>query len=69
MKEKYQRPEIKVEELMAENSLLGNNVSNILTNLGSSTLHLGGGTSGGARAGENHLWDDDEEYDSSWDTL
>ena len=66
MKEKYQRPEIKVEELMAENSLLGNTVSNIQTNLGSSTLHFGGGSSDEARAGENHLWDDDDD-DTDWD--
>ena len=69
MRKTYQRPEIWVEELMAENSLLGNTVSNIQTNLGNSTLQLGGGSNGGARAGESHLWDDDEEDDSSWDTL
>ena len=69
MRKTYQRPEIWVEELMAENSLLGNTVSNIQTNLGNSTLRLGGGSNGGARAGESHLWDDNEEDDSSWDTL
>lgn len=68
MKKTYQQPEIWVEELMAENSLLGNNVSNIQTNLGSSTLSFGGGGNGSARAGENNLWDDEED-DSSWDSL
>lgn len=69
MRSIYQRPEIQVEELKMESPLLGNSITNIKTNLGESTLRLGGGSNGGARAGESHLWDDDEEDDSSWDTL
>ena len=69
MRSIYQRPEIQVEELKMESPLLGNSITNIQTNLGESTLRLGGGSNGGARAGESHLWDDDEEDDSSWDTL
>ena len=69
MRSIYQRPEIQVEELKMESPLLGNSITNIKTNLGESTLRLGGGSNGGARAGESHLWDDDEEDDSGWDNL
>ena len=69
MKKIYIQPEIWVEELKAESPLLANSITNVIGKSGSETIFgYGGGGSGPARAGENHLWDD-EEYDSNWDNL
>ena len=64
----YIQPEIWVEELKAECPLLVNSITKIHTNLGSYTLGYGGGGSGPARAGENNLWDDEDD-DTDWDQL
>ena len=62
-------PEIWVEELKMESPLLVNSVTNIIGKSGESTIFgFGGGSSGPARAGENHLWDDEDD-DTSWDNL
>ncbi len=68
MRKTYQQPEIWVEELKMENQVLAGSVKDIQTNLGESTLKYGGGGDGPARAGENNLWDDEED-DSGWDNL
>ena len=69
-KQAYLTPEIWVEELKTESPLLVNSVTGIQTNLGTSTLGYGGGGSGPARAGENHLWDDENvDEGSNWDQL
>ena len=69
MKKTYMQPEIWVEELMAESPLLGNSITNVQGKSGSETIFgYGGGGSGGARAGESTLWDDEDD-DTSWDHL
>lgn len=70
MKKTYIQPEIWAEELKAESPLLVNSITNIIGKSDSETIiGYGGGGSGGARAGESALWDDDEENDSGWDHL
>ncbi len=61
------QPEIWVEVLTAENPLLS--LSNEVTrSAGNSGIIYGGGGSGPARAGENNLWDDEDD-DTDWDQL
>lgn len=67
MKKTYMQPEIWVEELKMESPLLGDSLTKQVTNVTGSGIGYGGGGSGPARAGENHLWDDDD--DSGWDDL
>ena len=67
MKKTYIRPSMGVEELKVESPLLG--VSNEVTNTaGNGGFIYGGGGSGPARAGDNHLWDDEDD-DNDWDQL
>ena len=68
MRSIYQRPEIQVEELKMESPLLGESLTKQVTNVTGSGISYGGGGSGSARAGENHLWDDEDD-DSGWDQL
>ena len=68
MKKIYIRPEIGVEELSAESQILAGTATNVITNV-TGSFGYGGGGSGPARAGDSHLWDDDEEDDSDWDRL
>lgn len=69
MKNIYQRPEIWVEELKMESPLFANTVTDIVGKSGTNTIFgYGGGGNGGARAGENDLWDDEEE-ESDWNHL
>ena len=69
MKKTYMQPEIWVEEIKAESPLLVNSITNIVGKSGSETIFgYGGGGSGPARAGENHLWDDEDD-DTDWDQL
>ena len=66
MKKNYQEPEIWVEEVVLE-GCIAQQISNIR---GNTSLGYGGGGSGPARAGENDLWDDEnEDEDSKWDQL
>ena len=67
MKKTYIRPEIGIEKLDTESQLLATSNKQV-TNVIGSGLGYGGGGSGPARAGENHLWDDDDD-DSGWDQL
>ena len=54
---------------MMESPLLVNSVTNIIGKSGESTIFgFGGGSSGPARAGENHLWNDEDD-DTDWDQL
>ena len=64
MKKTYQKPEIWVEELKTESPLLGTSDSKVTKTAGNAEIKYGGGGSGPARAGENSLWDDDD--DSGW---
>ena len=68
-KQSYIRPEIWLDELTTENSLLG--ASKEVTSVsGNGGFIYGGHGNGGARAGENDLWDDENENDdSNWDQL
>ena len=69
MKKIYIQPEIWVEELKAESPLLANSITNVIGKSGSETIFgYGGGGSGPARAGENHLWDDEGD-DTDLDQL
>ena len=66
MKKNYQEPEIWVEEVVLE-GCIAQQISSIR---GNTSLGYGGGGSGPARAGENDLWDDEnEDEDSKWDQL
>lgn len=66
MKKNYQKPKIWVEELKMESPLLGGSLINQVTNvIGNTSIGYGGGGSGPARAGENSLWDDEED-ESEW---
>lgn len=66
MKKTYLQPEIWVEELAFEGNI-AQQVSNIKSQTG---ISYGGGGSGPAFAGDNHLWDDeDEDEDNQWDHL
>ena len=66
-KQTYRRPEIWVEELSTESSLLG--VSREVTSTdGNGGFVYRGGGSGSARAGENDFWDEEDD-DSGWDQL
>ena len=67
MKKTYMQPEIWVEELGTECPLLGTS-NKVTSTAGNSGIKYGGGASGPARAGENRLWDDEDD-DSSWDQL
>ena len=61
------QPEIWVEVLTVENPLLA--LSNEVTSTaGNSGIIYGGGGNGPARAGENSLWDDEDDG-SDWDQL
>ena len=67
MKKTYMQPEIWVEVLTVENPLLA--LSNEVTSTaGNSGIIYGGGGNGPARAGENSLWDDEDDG-SDWDQL
>ena len=68
MKKTYIRPGIWVEELKMDSPLLGESLTKQVTNVTGSGIGYGGGGSGPARAGENHLWDDEDD-DSNWDQL
>ena len=68
MRKNYQKPEIWVEELKMENQVLAGSPTRQVTNVTGSGISYGGGGSGSARAGENHLWDDEDD-DSGWDQL
>ena len=66
MKKTYLQPEIWVEEVALEGSI-AQQITSIRGNAG---IGFGGGGSGAARAGENDLWDDENENDdSNWDQL
>ena len=57
-----------IENMMIESPVLGDSLTKQVTNAtGNSGIVYGGGGSGPARAGENNLWDDDDE--SKWDNL
>ena len=63
------QPEIWAEELKIESPLLGDSLTKQVTNVtGNSSIGYAGGGSGPARAGENHLWDDEDD-DTDWDQL
>ena len=67
MKKTYIQPTIWVDELGTECPLLG--LSRTVTNTdGNGELIYRGGGAGPARAGENDLWDDEND-DSAWDQL
>ena len=51
-----------------ENQVLAGSPTRQVTNVTGAGLGYGGGGTGSARAGESNLWDDEED-DSSWDTL
>ena len=68
MKKTYIRPGIGVEELKLESPLLGESLTKQVTNVTGSGISYGGGGSGSARAGENHLWNDEDD-DTDWDQL
>ena len=61
MKKTYMQPEIWVEELKMESPLLGDSLTKQVTNVTGSGIGYGGGGSGPARAGENNLWDDEDD--------
>ncbi len=66
MKKSYLQPEIWVEELAFEGNI-AQQVSKIESQTG---ISYGGGGSGPAFAGDNPLWDDeDEDEDNQWDHL
>ena len=68
MKKTYIRPGIGVEELKVESPLLGDSLTKQVTNVTGSGIGYGGGGSGPARAGDNALWDDEDD-DNDWDQL
>ena len=67
MKKTYIQPEIWVEELDTESQLLATSNEQVINVIGSG-FGYGGGGSGTARAGENHLWDEEDD-DNDWDQL
>ncbi len=67
MKKTYTTPEIWVENMITERSLLGESITEVIKTEGNASLIYGGGGSGPARSGESSLWDDSD--DSDWDHL
>ena len=66
MKKTYMQPRIWVEKLDTESQLLATSKKQVTNVVG---LGYGGGGSGPARAGENDLWDEEEDDDTAWDQL
>ena len=62
------QPEIWVEVLTVESPLLGVSSDEVIKAAGNSGIIYGGGGNGPARAGENNLWDDEDD-DSDWNQL
>lgn len=67
MKKTYIRPGIGVEELKME-SVLQANSKKVTNTAGNAGIGYRGGGNGPARAGENHLWDEEDD-DNDWDQL
>ena len=68
MKKTYQQPEIEISAIVPI-QVIAATVTDIIGKSGENTIFgFGGGGSGPARAGENHLWDDEDD-DTDWDQL
>ncbi len=68
MKKTYQQPTIEITAIVPT-QVIAATVTNIIGMSGSETIFCyGGGGSDPARAGENHLWDDEDD-DTDWDQL
>ena len=68
MKKTYQQPTIEITAIVPT-QVIAATVTDIMGKSGSETIFgYGGGGSGPARAGVNHLWDVEDD-DTDWDQL
>lgn len=70
MKKTYQTPETEI-TAMESNEMIAASIQNVIGKDSSSETSFfkyGGGGTGPARAGENHLWEEEEGI-SGWDNL